>query len=107
MTTNLGLLSVSLAYLGLLFGIAYYADWRRAKGRSLINNPSIYALSMAVYCTGWTFYGSVGKAASDGFMFLPIYLGPTLFAFLCQDESPDKRFPNFENNFLPGILLNN
>jgi Na+/proline symporter len=63
MTTNLGLLSVSLAYLGLLFGIAYYADWRRAKGRSLINNPSIYALSMAVYCTGWTFYGSVGKAA--------------------------------------------
>ena len=82
MTTNLGLLSVSLAYLGLLFGIAYYADWRRAKGRSLINNPSIYALSMAVYCTGWTFYGSVGKAASDGFMFLPIYLGPTLFAFL-------------------------
>jgi Na+/proline symporter len=82
MTTNLGLLSVSLAYLGLLFGIAYYADWRRAKGRSLINNPSIYALSMAVYCTGWTYYGSVGKAASDGFMFLPIYLGPTLFAFL-------------------------
>lgn len=82
MTANLGLLSVALAYLGLLFGIAYFADWRRSQGRSLINNPSIYALSMAVYCTGWTFYGSVGKAASDGFMFLPIYLGPTLFAFL-------------------------
>ena len=48
------------------------------QGRSLIANPTIYALSIAVYCTSWTFYGSVGRAASTGVDFLPIYLGPTL-----------------------------
>src|SRR4029453_9606763 len=42
----------------------------------------IYALSLAVYCTSWTFYGSVGRAATSGIGFLPIYLGPTLMAAL-------------------------
>lgn len=51
-------------------------------GRSIIANPAIYALSLAVYCTTWTFYGSVGRAASSGIGFLPIYLGPTLIAGL-------------------------
>jgi Na+/proline symporter len=46
--------------------------------RSLIDSPTIYALSMAVYCTTWTFYGSVGRAAVSGIGFLPVYLGPTL-----------------------------
>ncbi len=66
----------------MLFGIAYYGDRRRAQGRSLIANPYIYTLSLAIYCTSWTFYGSVGKAANEGLTFLPIYLGPTLMAFL-------------------------
>ncbi len=82
MITTVGLLLTALAYLGLLFGIAYYADWMRARGQSVINNATIYSLSLAIYCTGWTFYGSVGLAAKDGLMFLPIYLGPTLLAFL-------------------------
>src|SRR6185503_4630310 len=51
-------------------------------GRSIIANPYIYALSLAVYCTTWTFYGSVGRAATSGIGFLPIYLGPTLMAAL-------------------------
>ncbi|MCB1805854.1 MAG: hypothetical protein KDJ99_12130, partial [Candidatus Competibacteraceae bacterium] len=51
-------------------------------GRSLINKPVVYTLSIAVYCTAWTFYGSVGRAASTGVGFLPIYLGPTLVALL-------------------------
>ena len=72
----------SFAYLGLLFGIAYYADKRADAGRSLISNPYIYALSLAVYATAWTFYGSVGRAASDGIGFLPIYIGPTLMIAL-------------------------
>ena len=76
------ILLVSLAYIGLLFAIAYYADKRADSGRSLISNPYIYALSLAVYCTAWTFYGSVGRAASSGIGFLPIYLGPTLVAIL-------------------------
>ena len=72
----------SFAYLGVLFGIAWVADRRAERGRSLISNPWTYALSLAVYCTTWTFYGSVGRAASSGIGFLPIYLGPTLMVAL-------------------------
>src|SRR6266540_455659 len=72
------IVTVALLYLCLLFAIAYYGDKRADRGRSLIANPYIYALSIAVYCTSWTFYGSVGRAASTGVGFLPIYIGPTL-----------------------------
>lgn len=73
---------ISLSYVGVLFAIAYYGDKRADAGRSMIANPYVYALSMAVYCTAWTFYGSVGRAARTGLGFLPIYLGPTLMAAL-------------------------
>jgi Na+/proline symporter/nitrogen-specific signal transduction histidine kinase len=69
---------VSLCYLGLLFAAAYYGDKRAAAGRSIINSPYVYALSLAIYCTAWTFYGSVGRAVQSGPGFLTIYLGPTL-----------------------------
>jgi hypothetical protein len=69
---------VSLLYLGLLFAIARYGDRRADAGRSIIATPYVYALSIAVYCTSWTFFGSVGRAVSSGVGFLPIYLGPTL-----------------------------
>src|SRR5678816_1963058 len=72
----------SFAYLILLFAIAYYADQRADAGRSVIASPYIYSLSLAVYATAWTFYGSVGRAASDGIGFLPIYIGPTLMIAL-------------------------
>jgi Na+/proline symporter/signal transduction histidine kinase len=72
----------SFAYVGVLFAIAFYGDKRADAGRSIISNPYIYALSLAVYCTTWTFYGSVGRAATSGIGFLPIYLGPTLMAAL-------------------------
>ena len=76
------IVAVSFAYLGVLFAIAYFGDKRADAGRSIIAKPTIYALSLAVYCTTWTFYGSVGRAASTGIGFLPIYLGPTLMAGL-------------------------
>ena len=72
------IVTVSFAYLGVLFAIAYTGDQRAEAGRSIIANPYTYALSLAVYCTTWTFYGSVGRAASSGVGFLPVYLGPTL-----------------------------
>lgn len=74
--------AASFAYLGVLFAIAYWADRRADGGRSVIASPTVYALSMAVYCTTWTFYGSVGRAAATGIGFLPIYLGPTLMLAL-------------------------
>src|SRR5688500_2394775 len=76
------ILLISAAYLGVLFAIAYWGDKRADAGRSIIDNPYIYALSLAVYATSWTFYGSVGRAAAAGIGFLPIYLGPTLMALL-------------------------
>ncbi|HUP97501.1 MAG TPA: sensor histidine kinase [Usitatibacter sp.] len=72
----------SFGYIGLLFAIAWYADRRARAGRSVIANPVIYSLSLAVYATAWTFYGSVGRAAHDGVGFLPIYIGPTLMILL-------------------------
>ncbi|MEQ1683403.1 MAG: sensor histidine kinase [Burkholderiaceae bacterium] len=68
----------SFAYLLLLFAVAAWGDARARQGRSVIGNAWVYALSMAVYCTAWTYFGSVGRAASAGVWFLPIYLGPTL-----------------------------
>ena len=71
-------LGASLAYLLALFAVAWWADRRAAAGRSVIGNAWVYALSMGVYCSAWTYFGSVGRAASGGVWFLPIYLGPTL-----------------------------
>ncbi len=74
-------LIISLLYFAMLFAVAYHADRRRQAGKSLLSNSYIYSFSVAVYCTSWTFYGSVGRAATSGLEFLPIYLGPTLMAF--------------------------
>ena len=75
-------LAASFAYLLLLFGVAHFADGRARAGRSVIGNAWVYALSMGVYCTAWTYFGSVGRAATSGLWFLPIYLGPTLAMLL-------------------------
>ena len=68
----------ALIYLSLLFAIAFYGDRRAMAGRSLVRNPYVYTLAIAVYCTSWTYYGAVGSAARDGIQFLTIYLGPTI-----------------------------
>jgi Na+/proline symporter/signal transduction histidine kinase len=75
-------IGVSFAYLLLLFAVAYWADLRASQGRSVIASPWVYALSLAVYCTAWTYFGSVGRAATSGVWFLPIYLGPMLAMIL-------------------------
>ncbi len=75
-------IAVAFAYLLLLFGIATFADRRADAGRSIIATPYVYSLSLAVYATAWTFYGSVGRAVSAGVGFLPIYVGPTLMCSL-------------------------
>ena len=59
-------IGVSFAYLLLLFAVASFGDRRAAQGRSVIGNAWTYALSMAVYCSAWTYFGSVGRAASAG-----------------------------------------
>ena len=71
---------VSLIYLVLLFGIAIYANRRSKSGQSIVNNPYVYSLSLAVYCTVWTFYGSIGRAADSGLGYVAVYLGPTIIS---------------------------
>ncbi|HEY5308462.1 MAG TPA: sensor histidine kinase, partial [Casimicrobiaceae bacterium] len=82
MLQNWVIIPVALSYLLALFAVAYFGDQRADRGRSIIANPYIYALSLGVYATAWTFYGSVGRAATDGVGFLPIYIGPTLMIAL-------------------------
>lgn len=75
---SISLLVILSAYLAVLFYIAY---WAEKKGNSKwTNNPMIYSFSLAVYCTAWTYYGSVGVAADSGLSYLPIYLGPVIIA---------------------------
>ncbi|MCP3291813.1 hybrid sensor histidine kinase/response regulator, partial [Aeromonas hydrophila] len=64
------------SYLGLLFLIAYVAD--KNKRRRLKGQPLLYSLSLAVYCTSWTFFGTVGQASESPWSPVPIYLGPML-----------------------------
>jgi Na+/proline symporter/signal transduction histidine kinase len=75
MTGTLGVLT-ALAYVAGLFGVAYFGDRRASLQTSRPARAAVYALSMAVYCTSWTFFGSVGLASRAGLDFLPIYLGP-------------------------------
>ena len=78
MLSSWSLILTALAYMGLLFGIAWVGDrkWIARDHRNI--QTLIYSLSLAVYCTSWTFYGAVGSAATTGWGYLPIYLGPAL-----------------------------
>ncbi len=71
-------IAVALAYIGLLFGIASYGDRLQKIGDAARPRLWIYPLSLAIYCTSWTFFGSVGLATRNGFDFLAIYIGPVL-----------------------------
>jgi Na+/proline symporter/signal transduction histidine kinase len=74
---------VALGYIGLLFVVASYGDRMRKLGRDGRLRMLIYPLSLAIYCTSWTFFGSVGLASRTGFEFLTIYVGPMLMIGLC------------------------
>src|SRR5664279_5275365 len=75
-------IAVALAYIGLLFLVASYGDQTRGQvrgiGRGGRTGLLIYPLSLAIYCTSWTFFGSVGSASRTGYEFLTIYIGPVL-----------------------------
>jgi len=72
------IIGIFFGYLAVLFMLALWVERRSLAGVNIGNNPFVYALSFAIYCTTWTYYGSVGKAATSGMLFLTVYLGPTL-----------------------------
>lgn len=75
---NYVLIVIIVVYLAVLFCIAFFAE--KKKKSKWVNNPYVYTLSLAVYCSAWTYYGSIGIAANSGIDFLPIYLGPVIAA---------------------------
>jgi len=68
----------ALVYLCLLFAVAHYGDTHAKWFKGPRSRPFIYAMTLGVYCTSWTFFGSVGYASEKGLEFLPIYIGPIL-----------------------------
>ncbi|HRY06116.1 MAG TPA: PAS domain-containing hybrid sensor histidine kinase/response regulator [Hyphomicrobiaceae bacterium] len=72
------IVGVALLYLSGLFALAWIGDRTLRLADTQSGRPYIYALSLAVYCTSWTFFGSVGLAATTGYDFIPVYLGPIL-----------------------------
>jgi len=82
MLSSWAITSIGLIYIGVLFGIAYFGDRSSEKKSSQDSKNLTYALSLAVYCSSWTFYGAVGTAASVGFDYLAIFLGPMLVYLL-------------------------
>jgi PAS domain S-box-containing protein len=78
MLSSWALFVISTGYVALLFAIAYFGDRKARLAGAPARNPWVYSLALGVYCTSWTFYGAVGRAATSGWDFLPIYLGPAL-----------------------------
>ncbi|HEX4555869.1 MAG TPA: hybrid sensor histidine kinase/response regulator, partial [Xanthobacteraceae bacterium] len=77
-------IAIALGYIGLLFVLASYGDRVRLLGREGRSRLLIYPLSLAIYCTSWTFFGSVGLASRTGYDFLAIYVGPVLMIALAS-----------------------
>ena len=77
-------IAFALGYIGLLFVVASYGDRTRRFGRMGRSRLFIYPLSLAIYCTSWTFFGSVGLASRTGYDFLTIYVGPILVIGFCS-----------------------
>lgn len=74
---------IALGYIGLLFVIASLGDRAGLSDKAGRGRVFIYPLSLAIYCTSWTFFGSVGLASRSGFEFLTIYIGPIIMIGLC------------------------
>ena len=78
MVSGLFLSTLAIAYLALLFAVAFYGERKSIYPSRPRLRPYIYSLALGVYCTTWTFFGAVGTAVRDGWAYLPIYLGPAL-----------------------------
>ena len=73
-----GWVTLAVLYLFLLFSLASWGDKNSPTARALTSHPAIYSLALGIYCTAWTFFGMVGQASRDTWIYLPIMLGPIL-----------------------------
>lgn len=95
---NLPVVIILMLYLILLYRIARAADRHQSVLNRVVKSPLVYSLALGVFCTSWTFYGLAGSAAANGWLFMPILLGPVLLflfgqpllrriAYLCRQEN--------------------
>lgn len=73
-----GWVTLAVVYLLVLFYLASWGDKNSPTARKITSHPAVYSLALAIYCTAWTFFGSVGQASRDTWIYLPILLGPML-----------------------------
>jgi Na+/proline symporter len=66
-------------YLLILFAIAYIVEKKSERGKNLTENAIVYTLALAIYCTAWTFFGNIGLVAKNSYLFIAVYIGPTIF----------------------------
>jgi Na+/proline symporter/signal transduction histidine kinase len=78
MFSPVAVILAAVTYVLLLFILAQLSERRAKRGKNWANNPLAYTLGLGVFCTTWTYYGSVGKASTEGLLFLTVYLGPSL-----------------------------
>lgn len=78
MVSPVVIIEIIVVYLVVLFAIANYVEQKFRQGKNLTNNALIYVLSLAIYATAWTFYGQVGLTPTNNFLYLGVYIGPTL-----------------------------
>ncbi|MCG9761045.1 MULTISPECIES: PAS-domain containing protein [Pseudoalteromonas] len=78
------LLLVAAAYIGVLFWLANWGDKTTPRALKISHHPFVYAFSLGIYCTSWTYYGSVGTAATSSWHYFPILLGPILLFLFGQ-----------------------
>ncbi|MFQ3205547.1 MAG: Na+/proline symporter, partial [Pseudoalteromonas tetraodonis] len=78
------LLIVAFGYIGVLFWLANWGDKTTPLAKRISHHPFVYSFALGIYCTSWTYYGSVGTAATSSWSFLPILLGPALLFFFGQ-----------------------
>ena len=72
------IVALAIGYVCALFAVAWAGDRIMRSRKGTRGRPFIYAMTLGVYCTSWTFFGSVGLAGSTGYDFIPVYLGPIL-----------------------------
>ncbi|CEG09524.1 Sensory/regulatory protein RpfC [Afipia felis] len=83
MLENSTVIAAAFGYIGLLFAIAFYGD-RLSPAQRARAGILIYPLSLAIYCTSWTFFGSIGLATRTSIEFLAIYIGPIIMLVFCK-----------------------
>jgi Na+/proline symporter/signal transduction histidine kinase len=76
--------ALALAFIGGLFAVASWGEQKAGKKFIQRHGRVIYSLALAVYCTSWTYYGAVGTAVTEGWDYIPIYLGPILIFLFAQ-----------------------